>query len=552
MEVKVIKAEDKNEVKLEITVEAKVFEDGIKKVYTKNSKYISIPGFRKGKAPLNIVEKFYGAEIFYEDAFNEIVPEIYENALKDNKIEAVTKPVIDVTQMEKGKDLIFTATVAEKPEVKLGKYKGVSVEKVEYKVTEEDIEKSLTAKQEQNSRIVSVTDRAVETKDITVIDFDGSVDGVHFDGGKAEKYELEIGSNSFIPGFEDQIIGMKIDEEKDINVKFPEDYFSKELAGKDAVFAVKLHEIKRKELPELDDEFAKDVSEFETLEELKASIKEKQEKQNADKAKYEKQEAAMKAVCDKMKVEIPAGMIELETENMLKDIEQRLSYQGMKIEQYLQMLGKTAEEMKKEYEPQAIEAIKSRLALEAIIKAENIEATAEEIDSKIKEMAENYGKKEEEISGNENLRRYIKEGIESEKAIDFIVSNAKEKAKSKQLTSIEDYATEEGEAETDAYGRKLLGLEETPFVKLIMSLIVIVILTIITVWLKSFLESRKKVEYKPVERDMTIDMIRGFLITLMIVAHTSIDYDLHKYIYSFHMIAFVIVSGYFLGGYNKR
>ena len=257
MEVKVIKAEDKNEVKLEITVEAKVFEDGIKKVYTKNAKYIAIPGFRKGKAPLNIVEKFYGAEIFYEDAFNEIVPEIYENALKDNKIEAVTKPEIDVVQMEKGKDLIFTATVSEKPEVKLGKYKGVSVEKVEYKVTEEDIEKSLTAKQEQNSRIVSVTDRAVETKDITVIDFDGSVDGVHFEGGKAEKYELEIGSNSFIPGFEDQIIGMKIDEEKDINVKFPEDYFSKELAGKDAVFAVKLHEIKRKELPTLDDELLK-------------------------------------------------------------------------------------------------------------------------------------------------------------------------------------------------------------------------------------------------------------------------------------------------------
>ena len=225
------------------------------------------------------------------------------------------------------------------------------------------------------------------------------------------------------------MVGMKAGEEKDVNVKFPEEYFSSELAGKDATFKVKVHEIKAKELPELDDEFAKDVSEFDTLAELKASIKEKQEKVNEDKAKYEKQEAAVKAVCEGMKVEIPEGMVELEAENMLKDIEQRLAYQGMKIEQYLQMLGKTAEEMKKEYEPQAIEAIKSRLALEAIVKAEKIEATAEEVDSKIKEMAQNYGKKEEEISGNENLRKYIKEGIETEKAIDFIVSNAKEKAK---------------------------------------------------------------------------------------------------------------------------
>ena len=258
-----------------------------------------------------------------------------------------------------------------------------------------------------------------EKGNTTVIDFEGFVDGKAFEGGKAENYELEIGSGAFIPGFEDQIIGMKADEEKEIKVKFPEEYFSTELAGKEATFKVKLHEIKAKELPKLDDEFAKDVSEFDTSKELKAS----------DKAKYEKQEAAIKAVCDNMKVEIPTGMIELETENMLKDIEQRLSYQGMKLEQYLQMLGKTAEEMKKEYEPQAKEAIKSRLALEAIIKAEKIEATAEEIDSKIKEMAENYNKKEEEIKENENLRKYIKEGIETEKAIDFIVSNAKEKAK---------------------------------------------------------------------------------------------------------------------------
>ena len=429
MNCKVENTENANEVKLEITVEAAKFEDAMKKVYFKNAKYINIPGFRKGKAPMNVVEKYYGKEIFYEDAFNEVAGEAYETALKENNIEAVSRPNIEVKQIEKGKDLIFTAVVETKPEAKLGKYKGIEIPKIEYNVTEESIEAELKQMQNRNSRLVSVEDKAVENGNTTVIDFEGFVDGKAFEGGKAENYELEIGSGAFIPGFEDQIVGMKAGEEKEINVKFPEEYFSSELAGKDATFKVKVNEIKKKELPELDDEFAKDVSEFDTLEELKASIKEKQEKQNEDKVKYEKQEAVMKAVCENLEVEIPAGMVELETENMLKDIEQRLSYQGMKLEQYLQMLGKTAEEMQKEYEPQAIEAIKSRLALEAIIKAEKIEATAEEVDSKIKEMAENYGKKEEEIKENEGLRKYIKEGIESEKAIELLVSNAKEKTK---------------------------------------------------------------------------------------------------------------------------
>ena len=429
MNCKVEKTENANEVKLEITVEAAKFEDAMKKVYFKNAKYINIPGFRKGKAPMNVVEKYYGKEIFYEDAFNEVAGEAYEEALKENNVEAVSRPNIEVTQIEKGKDLIFTAVVETKPEVELGKYKGIEIPKIEYNVTDESIETELKQMQDRNSRLVTVEGQAVENGNTTVIDFEGFVDGNAFEGGKAENYELEIGSGAFIPGFEEQIIGMKADEEKDIQVKFPEEYFSSELAGKDATFKVKLHEIKKKEMPELDDEFAKDVSEFDTLEELKASIKEKQEKQNADKAKYEKQEAVMKAVCESIKVEIPAGMVELETENMLRDVEQRLSYQGLKLEQYLQMMGRTMEEMQKEYEPQAVEAIKSRLALEAIIKAEKIEATAEEIDSKIKEMAENYGKKEEEIRENENLRNYIKEGIESEKAIEVLVSNAKEKAK---------------------------------------------------------------------------------------------------------------------------
>ncbi len=431
MKSKVEKTENANEVKLEITIEAEKFEEAIKKVYFKSAKYINIPGFRKGKAPMNIVEKYYGKEIFYEDAFNEIAGEAYEEALKENNVEAVSRPNIEVTQIEKGKELIFTAVVGTKPEVKLGKYKGIEIPKIEYTVSDEDIEKEIKQMQEKNSRLVSVEEGTVEKGNITVIDFEGFVDGVAFEGGKAEGHELEIGSGTFIPGFEDQIIGMKVEEEKDIKVKFPEEYFSKELAGKDATFKVKLHEIKKKELPELDDEFAKDVSEYDTLEELKNSIKEKIEKRNEEKEKYEKQELAIKAITEEMKIDIPGGMIELEAENMLKDIEQRLSYQGMKLEQYLQMMGKTAEEMKKEYEPQAIEAIKSRLALEAIIKEEKIEATDEEIDNKIKEMATNYGKKEEELKDNENIRKYLKEGIENEKAIELIVKNAKEKTSKK-------------------------------------------------------------------------------------------------------------------------
>ena len=426
MKCKVEKTKNANEVKLEITVDSEKFNDAIKKVYFKSAKYFNIPGFRKGKAPMNIVEKYYGKEIFYEDAFNEVAGEALDEAVKENDLQVVSRPDIDVTQIEKGKDLIFTAVMQTKPEAELGKYKGVEIKKIEYKVTAEDVNHELSHMQEHNARMITVEDRPVESGDIATIDFEGFVDGKAFDGGKAEGHELEIGSNTFIPGFEDQIIGMKIDEEKDINVKFPEEYFSKELAGKDATFKVKLHEIKKKELPKLDDEFAKDVSEFDTLKELKEDIKKKQQKQNDDKAKYETQDAVIKAVCENVKVDIPSGMVETEVENMLKDIEQRLSYQGLKLEQYLQMMGKTQDEMKKEYEPQAIESIKSRLMLEAVIKAEKIEATDEEIDEKLKEMAKNYGKEnDEEFLKNENVRNYIKEGLTSEKALEFLVKNAK-------------------------------------------------------------------------------------------------------------------------------
>ena len=425
MNCKVEKTKNANEVKLEITIEAEKFENAMKKVYFQNAKYFNIPGFRKGKAPMNIVEKYYGAEIFYEDAFNDVATEYYDKALEENKIEAVSRPEVDVIQMEKGKDLIFTATVQTKPEVELGKYKGVEIKKVEYPVEEKDVEHELGHMQEHNSRLVSIDDRELQNGDIATIDFEGFVDGVAFEGGKAENHELEIGSGAFIPGFEDQLVGMKIDDEKEIKVTFPKEYFSKDLAGKEAMFKVKLHEIKKKELPKLDDEFAKDVSEFDTLDELKASIKERLQKSNEQRAKYEIEENAINAVCKNVKVDIPSGMIEMEVTHMMKDFEQRLSYQGLNMQQYLKMIGKTEEEMKKEYEPQAIEGIKSRLTLEAIIKAEKIEATEEEIKEKMEEMAKSYGKKVEEISDNENLKNYIEEGIETEKAIDYIVKNAK-------------------------------------------------------------------------------------------------------------------------------
>ena len=426
MKCKVEETKNANEVKLEITVEAEKFEEAIKKVYFKSAKYFNIPGFRKGKAPMQIVEKYYGKEIFYEDAFNDVAGEALEEAVETNKLQVVSRPDIEVTQIEKGKDLIFTAIMQTKPEVKLGKYKGIEIKKIEYNVTDKDIDHELEHMQEHNSRLITIEDRPVEKGDITTIDFEGFVDGKAFEGGKAQGHELEIGSNTFIPGFEDQVIGMKNDEEKDIKVKFPDEYFSKELAGKDATFKVKVHEIKKKELPKLDDEFAKDVSEFDTLKELKEDIKAKKQKQNDEKAKYETQDAIIEEICKNIEVEIPSGMIETETENMLKEVEQRLSYQGLKLDQYLQMMGKTKEEMEKEYEPQAIDAIKSRLAIEAIIKEEKIEATDKEVEEKLKEMAKNYGKEnDEQFLKNENVKKYLKEALANEKTIDFLVENAK-------------------------------------------------------------------------------------------------------------------------------
>ena len=425
MSIKIEKTDKNNELKLEFTVEAAKFDEAIQKVYVKSAKYFNIPGFRKGKAPLAIVEKHYGKEIFYEDAFNEVVPEIYEKELKENNIEAVSRPDIEVTQIGKGQDLIFTAVVQIKPEVTVGKYKGIALNKIEYTVSDENIDHEIEHMRERNARIITVEDRAVKDKDIVTIDFEGSVDGVPFEGGKAEGHELTIGSKTFIPGFEDQIIGMKKEEEKDITVTFPKDYFSKDLAGKEAVFKVKLHEIKEKELPTVDDEFAKDVSEFDTLEELKKSIREKLEEENTRRAKYETEEAAIKAVCDATEIDIPSGMIESEIDNMVKEVESRLSYQGLKLEQYLQMLNKTEADFRKEYEEQAKENVKSRLVLEAVAKDAKIEVAEDEIASKIKEMAETYGRKEEDLKVNDTLKKYLEQSMKEEKAIQFIVDNAK-------------------------------------------------------------------------------------------------------------------------------
>jgi len=425
MNCKVEKTDKANEVKLEFKVEAEKFDAAIQTVYKKNAKYFNIPGFRKGKAPFKMVEKTYGIQIFYEDAFNEVAGEVYEQGLKENNVEAVSKPEIDIVQIEAGKELIFTAVVQTKPEVKLGKYKGIEIKKIEYNVSDEDVEHELGHMAEKNARIVSVEDRAVEKDDITIIDFEGFVDGTAFEGGKGENYELTIGSNTFIPGFEDQIIGMKIDEEREINVKFPEEYFSENLSGKDAMFKVKLHEIKKKELPEINDELAKDISEFDTLDELKASIRTKQEEQNAKRAKYETEDAVIEAVCKEAEVEIPSGMIETETDNMEQDISTRLSYQGMQLEQYLQMMGKTKQEFRNEYKEQAEKQVKSRLVLEAVAKEADVKVSEEEISAKIKEMAANYGQKEEAVKDNPHLIKYVEDSLKSEKTIEFLVSNAK-------------------------------------------------------------------------------------------------------------------------------
>ena len=425
MSIKQEKTENKNELKLTFTVEAAKFDNAILDVFKKSAKYFNIPGFRKGKAPFNIVEKYYGAHIFYEDAFNELVPSIYDEEIKTNKIDAVSRPKIDVVQMEKGKDLIFTAIVETKPEVKLGKYKGIELKKIEYKVTDKDVEDEINQMAEHNSRMVAIEDRACKDQDIVTIDFEGFVDGKPFEGGKAEKHQLTLGSHTFIPGFEEQILGMKIDEERDIKVTFPEDYFTKELAGKEATFHIKLHAINVKELPKIDDEFAKDVSEFDTLADLKKSIKDKKTEENNHRAEHEMEDAAIEKVASESKIDIPNGMIELEIDNMEDNISQRLQYQGLTFEKYLKMVGKTEADVREEFKDDAKKNIITRLVLEQIVEDEKIKPDAEDVKKHFEEMAKQYNRKVEELEKNEELKEYLEKSSQNELAVKLIIDNAK-------------------------------------------------------------------------------------------------------------------------------
>lgn len=427
MNSKVEKLEN-SQVKLEITIEAEKFEEAMQKAFFKNAKHFSVPGFRKGKAPRNIVERYYGESVLYEEAFNIVAPDVYDEVIKENEIEAVSSPEIDITQIGAGKDLVFTAVVTVRPEIKLGKYKGLKIEKKEYPVTEEAVQEHLNEMLEKNARIVSADKRhKVKKGDTAVIDFEGFVDGVPFEGGKAENHSLEIGSGAFIEGFEDQLVGMKIDEEKEIDVTFPEEYFSKELAGKPAKFKVKVNEIKVKELPELDDEFAKDVSEFDTLEELKADLREHIQEENERRARYEEEEEGLQAVLAKTEVEIPRVMIDNEIDGYIHDLESRLSYQGLSLDMYLDMMGKNLADFRKEYEERSTKNVRTRLVLEEIFKIEKLEVTEDDINEKLKDLSRAYGRDADEFVRNatESMREYVKGELKYTLAVKFIVANAK-------------------------------------------------------------------------------------------------------------------------------
>lgn len=427
MNVKVEKLEN-SQVKIEITIEAEKFEEAMQKAFFRNAKHFAVPGFRKGKAPRNIVEKHYGESILYEEAFNIAAPDVYDEVIKENNIEAVASPEIDITQIGSGKDLVFTAVVTVKPEMKLGKYKGLKVAKKDYPVTDKEIDEHIKEMAEKNARIVSADKRhKLKKGDTAVIDFEGFVDGVAFEGGKAEGHSLEIGSGAFIPGFEDQLVGMKIEEEKEIEVTFPEEYFSQELAGKPATFKVKLNEIKMKELPEIDDEFAKDVSEFDTLAELKEDVKEHIQEENEKRAKFEEEEEAIKAVVDKTEVEIPRVMVDNEIDGYIKDLETRLSYQGLKLDMYLDMMGKNILDVRKEYEEKAENNVRTRLVLEEIFKVEELEVKEEDVNEKLAEFAKSYGRDADEFVKNatEQMKEYVKEELKYTIAVKFIMANAK-------------------------------------------------------------------------------------------------------------------------------
>ena len=418
---------EKNMAKLTIEVSAEELEKAIQGAYLKQKNKINMPGFRKGKAPRAMIEKMYGVGNFYEDAANALIPEAYSKAVDESGLDIVSQPSIDVVQLESKKPFIFTAEVAVKPEVTLGEYKGLEVPKADLEVSEEDIAAELKKEQETNSRIVDVDDRAAENGDTVKLDFEGFVDGEAFAGGKGDDYPLVIGSNSFIPGFEEQLIGAKIGEPVEVNVTFPEEYQAEELAGKPAVFKCKINKIEMKELPELDDDFAKDVSEFDTLEEYKADIKENLAKKKAEDAKRAKEDAAVNKAVENAEMEIPEPMIENQVNQMIDDFARRMQAQGLSMEQYVQITGSTPDMMREQMKPQALQRIQSRLVLEKIAEVENIQIPDERLDEEIAKMAEMYKMEADKLK--ELMGDYEKEQMKKDMAVQEAVTLIAEAAK---------------------------------------------------------------------------------------------------------------------------
>ena len=419
---------EKNMAKLTIEVSAEELEKAIQGAYLKQRNKISVPGFRKGKVPRQMIEKMYGAEIFYEDAANALIPTAYGKAYDECELDIVSQPKVEVVQLEKGKPFIFTAEVAVKPEVTLGEYKGLSVDKVSNRVTAKEVDAKLEEEQKKNARTVVVEDRAVQDGDEVVLDFEGFVDGVAFEGGKGENYPLTIGSGSFIPGFEEQLIGAEAEKEVEVNVTFPEEYHSEDLAGKAAVFKCTVHEIKAKELPELDDEFAAEVSEFDTLDAYKADIKAKIKEQKIADGNRKKEDQVVEKAVANATMEIPEAMIDTQVNQMAQDFAQRIQQQGLSMEQYFQFTGMTAEKMMEELRPQAVKRIETRLVLEAIAKAENIEITDEKIDEELAKMAEAYKMEVEKLKEfmGENEKEQMKMDLAVQEAVTFLADNAVE------------------------------------------------------------------------------------------------------------------------------
>ncbi len=418
-----------NMAKLTIEVSAEELEGAIQKSYLKQRGKVNIPGFRKGKVPRQVMEKMFGVEVFYEDAANTLIPDAYARAYDEADIDIVSQPSIEVTQIEKGKPFIFTAEVAVRPEVKLGEYKGVEVDKFSNRVTAKEIDAKLEEERNKNARTVNVEGRPVQKDDEVILDFEGFVDGAAFDGGKGENYSLTIGSNTFIPGFEDQLIGVEAGKEVEVNVTFPEDYHEESLKGKPAVFKCTVHEIKAKELPELDDEFASEVSEFDTLEELKADIKTKIKEQKNAEGKNAQQDQALDTIIAATEMDIPDAMVETEARQMVDSFGQRIQQQGLTMQQYMQFTGMDNEKMLEEMRPQALKRIQTRLVLEAIVAAENIVTSDERLDEEIGKMAEMYSMEADQLKSymGDTEKEQMKKDIAVEDAVQFILDNAVEK-----------------------------------------------------------------------------------------------------------------------------